>query len=659
MRAPWRGLALLLLIALGVQGCDDDTATPDPRPADGSTPLENDAGTIDATPPPADSEPAMEVCNDGVNQLYAPFESPELQTFPDVLLTEDDPSTPTGLRLIGDTTQFPWLANLPGLLQPVANQLSGLSGFATNGALMFRFDASIAPPTESVSTSLTTSDLQLYDLGTTPPTRVGYRGRLADGERTLFVQPVRPLRPGQPHLLVMTDDYLAAEASCIKPSPFMSSVLAGGELPPKQARLATLLGDALSAVEVRASQVVAASTFTTQADLDVMYAVARDIKTRQFSWRGMPECEDRGPMRYCVGAFKVWDYRAEKQIEGPTPSGQQFVPVQTWIPKNADGPVPIIVYAHGLNSEAATARYLAADAARLGFGIVATDAVYHGQHPSRDDDAGIPALQFLGLDLTLLQLDPMVLRGSFNQTTAERLQLLQLLRTQPDVDGDGSDDIDSTQIAYYGLSLGGMLGPSLTALDDGIGAAVFAVAGGRLLDFATQTGQVDAFRPVIDDLAGGPDRLERLLPVAQTLVDAADPATYGAHVLRDRRDGSDQHPEVLMPVAVFDDTVPPSTGKALARAMGLTHVKPIYEEVATLEVVDAPFRGPDEEVADTAAFFQYDRVTLNGNVVRVDHNNLHSSDEGRLQIMGFLGRWQETGNAEVIDPYGEIGTPPL
>ena len=643
-------------IALFLLGCGDAAPTADDGPDDG--PLAADAlpadGGVDGQAP----DSSVAACPDGVTQLYAPFESTELHTFPDAILAEPDPTTPTGLRLIADGERFPWLANLPGLLQPIASQLAGLSGFGTNGALMLRFDGPISPPPDSVEGTTETPTLRLFDLGATPPQRLAYRAYLKDEDRTLFVQPLRPLRPGQPHLLVMTRGYPAAAADCIQPSEFMAATLEGGtELPPQQTELAARLSEALEAVDIVPTEVAAATTFTTQADLEVMYAVARDIKERQFAWRGAPECQDVGPMRHCVGAFKVWDYRADKHIQGPRPSDQRFVPVQTWIPRNADGPVPVILYAHGLNDRAASARFLLDDAAEMGFGVVASEAVYHGDHPTGQDSEDLPALRFLGLNIGLFQLDPMILRGSFNQTTAERLQLLQLLRNQPDVDGDGDDDIDPSWIRYYGVSLGGMLGPSLTALDDSIGAAVFSVAGGRLLDFATGTGQIDALRPLIEDLAGGADRLDRLLPVAQTLVDAADPATYAAHVLRDRRDGASHGPEILMPVAVEDDTVPPSTGKALARALGLAHIRPVYEDVATLEVVEAPYEGATPGTPDTAGFFQYDRVTYGDGVRPASHGNLPVSAEGRIQAMHFLRTWRRSGDAEIVDPYSVNETP--
>ena len=641
---------LVVSLAWACHGCDDRAPADDENPA-------VDAAA-DATPVAVDSGPP-EPCPDGVAQLYAPFEASELHSFPDDILTENDPTSDTGVRLRASDEMFPWLADLPALFQPAATQLDGLTGFSAVGALFLRFDGPLAAPPSGATESMETPALLLIDVAAEPPTRVPYRARLRDAGRALYVEPLRPLRLGHRHLLVMTRRYPAAEAACIRPSEFMAQTLAGGDLPARQAHLATRLGDALTTAGVAREDVAAATVFTTQTDLDVMYAVARDIAERQYTWRSRPQCDDDGPMLYCLGTFKVWDYRAERQIEGPRPSGQHTIPVHVWLPKNAQGPVPIIVYAHGLNDRAASGRFLLDDVAALGFAMVATDALYHGDHPTGAEEDTLPALRFLGLDIGRFELDPMVLRGSFNQTTAERLQLLQFIRANPDLDDDGRDDVDVSQIGYYGVSLGGMLGPSLLALDAGVGAAVLSVAGGRLLDFATGTGQVVAFRPIIEDLAGGAERLERLLPVAQTLVDAADPATYGAHVLHARRDGATTRPEVLMPVAVEDNTVPPSTAKALARALGLRHIEPVSDAVELLEVVDAPFQGPESDTPDTAGFFQYDRVSRGNGVRPASHGNLPGSPEGRAQSNHFFRTWHRLGDAEIIDPYTELETPAL
>jgi hypothetical protein len=53
----------------------------------------------DVAPPPTCGEVALR---------YAPFVSDELELFPDPLHTVDDPTSPTGQRLLIDPTRAPW-----------------------------------------------------------------------------------------------------------------------------------------------------------------------------------------------------------------------------------------------------------------------------------------------------------------------------------------------------------------------------------------------------------------------------------------------------------------------------------------------------------------------------------------------------------------------
>ena len=141
--------------------------------------------------------------------------------------------------------------------------------------------------------------------------------------------------------------------------------------------------------------------------------------------------------------------------------------------------------------------------------------------------------------------------GSFEQTNLDRLQLLELLVQDPDIDGDGVDDLDPSQMSYVGISLGGMLGSGLLATSDRLQTGVLWVGGGHLINFAIDGSDMDVYRPLLESFAGGAVGLTRLLPVAQTLVDAADPGLWGAHVLTDRPFGGEA-PDVLLPVALVD-----------------------------------------------------------------------------------------------------------
>jgi hypothetical protein len=115
----------------------------------------------------------------------------------------------------------------------------------------------------------------------------------------------------------------------------------------------------------------------------------------------------------------------------------------------------------------------------------------------------------------------------------------------------------------------------------------------------------------------------------------------------------------LVQVSVFDGIVPVPTGHYLARALGVPHVPPIYAPVDALPQYagTAPLSGNQD--GRTAGFFQLDRVSVDGVVAASDHWSTPWSDEGTLMTSHFFSTWIESGRAEIIDPYAELGTPPL
>jgi hypothetical protein len=298
--------------------------------------------------------------------------------------------------------------------------------------------------------------------------------------------------------------------------------------------------------------------------------------------------------------------------------------------------------------------------APLGFAVIADDALEHGEHPTNEDDGSLAALRFLGIDLSTITVDTLALRGNFNQTAVDRLQLIELIRDDPDVDGDGEPDLDVTRLAYWGISLGGMMGPSLLALTDDIGAAILSVGGGGLLTFVTDNSQVALMRPMILQLVGSEAEFERLLVVAQALVDPADPATFAPNVLSNRLSGTDEVPDLLFPVALTDQTVPAATGQILARALGIPHIPPVSEPVEIIPVETAmPVSGNIADGEATAGYFQFDRVSDGRNAQVATHDNTPLGPEGAAQAVEFFTTWNEDGMARIIDPYELLGTRPL
>ncbi len=638
MRGSFRVAEVVGKLALVLMACDDGSA--EPAIVDDAA-IEVDAGEVDAAAP--DAEVAT-WCEGPAAQRYDPLNDSELGLFPDPLLARDAEGR-TGRALEVTEETAPWLAGAAMVVRDALDDLNELNGFGTGAGVLMRFTEPVAPADGEVT---------LWDLGLDPPEQVPVRVELQEGDKAFVVQPLRPLRPGVEHAAFATR-LTAVEGGCVAPSEATRALLEGTAEAPRLAAVTPRYAAALEAVGVAAVDVSAATVFRTQDELPVLVEVAADIRARTYQWTAPVTCEEAERWRHCEGSFEAWDYRDDRHVRTAAPKANWTIPVSLWIPKG-EGPFPTLVYGHGIGDRRQSGRYVAERVSELGIAVVAADALRHGEHPTAEDPNSA-AISFLGLNLQAVKMDAMALRGNFNQTALDRLQLVQLVQDAPDVDGDGTPDLDGDRLAYWGISLGGMLGSATLALGEDIDAGILSVAGGSLLLFVTDTAQVAALRPAILTLLGGEAAFERLLPVLQTLVDAADPATFGAFLLRDRLNEAPA-PHVLFPVAVEDETVPPSSGRALARAMGIPHVGPVSFDVALLEQVPAPVSANVGGV--TAGYFQFDRVSSgDAGIAVAGHNNTPLSREGWFQARRFLESWLEEDAPEIVDPFEALGTPPL
>jgi len=69
-------------------------------------------------------------------------------------------------------------------------------------------------------------------------------------------------------------------------------------------------------------------------------------------------------------------------------------------------------------------------------------------------------------------------RDGRRQTVADLMQLVKVIETGMDVDGDGSGDLNSSRIYYVGQSLGGVFGTAFLAVEPDVRVGVLNVTGG-------------------------------------------------------------------------------------------------------------------------------------------------------------------------------------
>lgn len=649
----------ILLIAAGLVACDDGASTPED---DGNPMTPEPEAEPDPEPEP---EPAAEpepepayFCEGATAQKYDPFVSRELEVFPDDALTRDDPDSPTGLRLDLDPETVPWVAGIPPLFGQSVVEMTGLSGFGNNGAIVLRFTAPIEPLPDGAEASTTSDAVMLFDLESDPPARVPFTVTYAEAGATAIIQPMRAMRAGARHGLLITTAHPAADGDCVAPSPTLQAMLRGEAEDPRLRRMKPGYDALLSAAGVEASAVSAATVFTTHREQDVFVAINDDIQARDYAWDGPAECEVTERWRRCEGSFTAWDYRDDLAIQTPTPKAEWTLRVSMWLPLDAEEPVATLFVGHGLGSGRGQAGQLADLWTEDGYAVVAMDAMRHGDHPTAEGGDGTDtALGFLGLNLAGLKANGRQLTGNFNQTVLDRLQGLRLIRQNPDVDGDGVVDLDVDRIGYYGVSLGGLLGPGLATLDPELDMAVWQVPGGHLSTFITANEDVEGFLPVLSNLVGGEDRFYRLLPLLQAAIDKADPATWAPNVLQDRLGGGGPL-SLLVACSTNDNVVPAPTGVYLARSLGVSHVGAVVFSDELLPQVPAPIKSNVAGGLATAGYTQFDRVT-NGRLESSEHSNMPLALEPQYQARAFIEPWAAGGDPRIIDPYAELQTPPL
>ena len=671
------GVLLAACVFAPLAGCSsdaDDAAAPDASVADAGGVDTSDAAPDaggdaagDATGDAAgDAVAAVEPawCEGATAHRWEPLDPTDLDFFPDGLLVRDDSASPTGQRLELTEETAPWIVEVPELLRDSVLAMNALSGFGTLGGALLRFSAPVSDVPTDAASSLESAGWQWWDLGVSPAERVPFEGRVLEDGLTVVLWPLRPLALGSDHALVLTTDALADDGGCIAPAPTTRRLLWGDDASlPNTARIAqfdTLYRDTLATLGIAPEAVSAITVFRTHDDLLPIRAAAEDVLTRPVAWGPSMACAPRDRFFECEATTTVLDYRNARGVVDDTVTPREAeIPVTVWLPSEGAENAPVLVYGHGLNSTRGEGWEIASRLAGEGFAVVAMEAVEHGAHPFIDPAEGSePALRFLGIDLANLSIDAERIRGNFNQTNIDRIRLVNLLRTDGDFDGDGIAELDPTRVGYVGASLGAMCGAGLLALSPDLDAAVLTIGGARLMSIVTDTAMIESFRPLIGNLVGSPELFDRLVPVAQHLVDAADPGLWAAHVLRDRFDDRTP-PSVLAAFGMDDDVVPPASGRALARALGAPHLAPVVVPLDLVETIDAaPVSANWADGQRTAATFQFDRVTRGDSVRAARHTDTAKSDESAEQIRAFFVPWAAGEVPVAIDPYAVLNTPP-
>ncbi len=616
-------------------------------------------------------------CDGPTRQIYNPSTG-DYDTYPDDYFTVEDSSTRTGLRVAMvpgvDLVLDPNIADYANCFE----DLSTLDGFGTTGGVALRFNGPIDELTLPVGgdgSGRATASVVLVDLDSDPPDFVDFEWKIVaedngDDSITLVLLPVGSLLPQTRYGVAVTNGLRDVDGLCISPSYNMKRVITGQHEDPRFARLSDRMSDFVQTLTSAGTiagpaDLTAAVVFTTQSTYDTSMEIARQIRDATYGYRSVGPCVDHALYRLCEGEVDVDDFRVDGRgidDDQPAPQRRYTLSVTTWLPTSGSGPYATMLFGHGLGGDRYQAARLAEYAAPLGVATVAIDALKHGEHPDQPESSEqlFSLLEFFGISVDFNPpLDGIALRDNFRQSTYDRLQLLEALRPGVDVDGDGLTDINHDQLGYLGVSLGGLMAAEFLALAPEVGVALIMVPGAEVGGIIEHG---DMMSILVDIMRGtaADGQVARFFPMLQGIIDRGDPGAYTRHVVLQRLPGFDSAtPQVLMQMVLDDEIVPNVSNIAFAQGLGVPHVGDVLLPMAgvaneaTLPTADNVASGV------TAGVFQFDVVPDgNGGLQTATHDNVADSEVGLDQSMHFLQTYNNTGTAELVDPYRRLGLKP-
>lgn len=573
----------------------------------------------------------------------------EVGPFPSNILSVPDASQSTGLRV---NLPLPDCRTQASACREIA-LLNQLDGFSLQPRLRVRFSGAIQPETLRAGIFVRRLDIaggqlvRINQVIVDPVTNTAYAEPdlpLAAGARHALIvtTAVRdhagdPVEPDAAFLrcLASADPYCAALRELVASQPVAAPPRARAAAPRiVAASMFTTLSAASWLEKARAAiqnSPLGFQRHSTRATIEINEVLALTARLQEgatppsFSdfTLPLPQILLAGVRRVAFGSFQSPNFLNAEQIipQGPTgapvplPAASTEVLFHAFLPdtpRPATG-YPVILFGHGLNDSRFGAPTLLASAfARAGFATVAINAVGHGSGPrsvlrftlingstveipaggrsiDRNGDGRIESAE----GCLIAEPVPYGLRDCLRQTALDLMQLIRVLRSGVDLDGDGVVDLDGGRIYYAGQSLGGIYGTVLLGVEPEVRAAVLNVPGGTVMDIARWSPEFRGFPrdylrsrtpallnrpgeydenyvlrdrpPKVNDVTGAIE-IQNLFDFLEWLHISGDPLAYAGRLKA----------PVLWQFARGDRTVPNPQTSALIRAAGASSNVQLY-----------------------------------------------------------------------------------
>jgi hypothetical protein len=195
--------------------------------------------------------------------------------------------------------------------------------------------------------------------------------------------------------------------------------------------------------------------------------------------------------------------------------------------------------------------------------------------------------------------------------------------------------IDPTQVHYYGVSLGSVLGGAQVAMSPDIDRAVMQISGMSFSTILTRSSAFSAFLLLLGAKYDDPADISLIVPLAQMLWDPVESAGWADQLVDGASVGGRDDRRFLFQVGIGDDTVSSIGGAVYARTAGASLIGPAPRDIFGVPALTDPNSGSgilewDYGCAETDAPLPAGLGEAN------PHNRLPGEDSAQAQAAAFL-----------------------
>lgn len=634
----------------------------------------------------------------------------ERQIFTDYTFALFDPASgdPTRIPLPNDLLRDPTTGRnaVPSLGDPAVDglvaQFNTLSGFSTSGPLIIPMEGGVLPETVNSQTLMLVDlvDLEAAQNGQAVDPLRPMTYQVAEdpttGNPTIFARPIRPLKPGHAHLVVMTNGVIGDNDEGFPVEAQAITVLTRNTFPlvddagrsqveglpdanaavvePLRQSFQPLWEAAEAVTGLQRSFIPLIFTFTTQPLFETMTKVRRSIQNSAPEITVLQAIEGSEAVdaffnsigagfvpHDAIGGVYIGAFQAPRWIGDPTSEpfapggpdglplsrGEVTIPFIACMPLGSQGATPMMIFQHAITRSKEDMFGLANGPCSNGVGVIGIDMWLHGDltfgldlinnttgFPGPDGVADPSGANFVNLANLLLS------RDNIRQSVSNLYTLTRVITSgNTDFNSDGGADAANFGVTFLGQSLGGVSSASFVATETNISVAALNVSGGRIASLLRNS---QVFGPQIAaglaafGIPDGSFLAELYFFVGQTILDDADGFNYGAEMLSGNlANGAPK--SVLLQMALNDDTIPNDNTLDLARAIGVAKVD--GSAIEGLPSVSAPYVG--------SGLFQFD-VAGHGSLLDPSEG---STIEMQTQAISYLLLGLQ-GQPTVINPFG-------